>query len=187
MKRVSASHALSLYGIVVGFVFIVFVLGLLIGTNGVDRRPVEPVAQSLPPVEELGTQVDFYEELSKPSDELQREEPTIIVQQEASVEEPESSPVEQRSEPLPESVVPASTGEKFTIQVAAHSNLADAQQLLIRLRAKSFEGTVSEPEPGSADRYFRVWVGEFSSTADAEVVAAQLREENFHTYIRRIN
>jgi cell division septation protein DedD len=187
MKRVSSSQALLLYGLILGFVFVTFVLGLLIGTSGVQRPPFQPPVQSYPPVKDAETQIDFYEELSKPSEEVQSDEPVVILQQGRELEETVSTSTEREVESRPERPIPENRGEIFTIQVAAHSNLVDAQQLLIRLGAKGFEGRVDEPEPGSGDQYFRVWVGEFSSVADAEVVAAQLREESFHTYIRRIN
>jgi len=74
----------------------------------------------------------------------------------------------------------------ITIQVAAHSTREEAEQHLIRLSAKGFEGRIRTPDTSKGDKYFRVWVGEFSTNDEAESFAAQLQEEGFHTYIRRI-
>lgn len=173
--------AFGLYLLVVAFVFVSFLLGLMIGTGSIARREAHPTRPPYEPVENLEeTQLDFYDELSKPIQEEKRSEPEIVVESKPA---PRAQPETQKSTEV-SSGGPEKRGE-YTIQVAAHSTLKEAEQLLIRLRAKSFEGRIREPDRSSGDKYFRVWVGDFASSSEAETYANQLKEEGFHTYIRR--
>ncbi len=180
MTRLSPQRTFTLYLLVVSFVFVSFILGLLIGTGSIQRGQLIPAESSYKPAEDLETQLNFYDELSKPVREEEYREPAL-----PSPEVPKSRPEAQVVEG-PESPAERSSEKTHTIQVAALSNREEAEQLLIRLNAKGFEGQVREPESGTGDVYFRVWVGEFTSPEEAESYAAQLKEEGFHTYIRRI-
>ena len=181
MTKLSSKQALTLYGLVVTFVFVAFVLGLLIGTGSVERVDVRPADSSYEPVEDLDAPLDFYDELSKPVEDSKRNEPVVILEggsqatkePAATRESEEAAPVEESGE------------EQFTIQVGAHSTREEADQLLLRLGTKDFEGRIREPDTVNGKTYYRVWVGEFSSIAEAEKTAARLKEEGFHTYIRK--
>lgn len=182
MTRLSVQRAFTLYGLVVAFVFVAFVLGLLIGTGSVEREYVRPAGSSYEPVENLENQLDFYEELSKPIEKVQRETPVVIL--ERGSKPPPEPAVESEK---PRTAAGRDSEKPFTIQVAAHSTREEAEQLLIRLGTRSFEGRIREPDISSGDKFFRVWVGQFSSMDEAETFAGQLKEEGFHTYVRKIH
>ena len=60
-------RAFALYLLVIAFVFVAFVLGLMIGTGSVEPGEERPSAAPFQPAETLDeTELDFYEELSKP-------------------------------------------------------------------------------------------------------------------------
>jgi cell division protein FtsN len=182
MTKLSPNQALTLYVLVVAFVFVAFVLGLLIGTGSVEREEVRPAEPSYEPVEDLEAELDFYDELSKPIEEVESKAPAVILKRDPK---PKAKPeiVTEGRASSPERNI----GKNFTIQVAAHSTREEAEQLLIRLSTKSFEGRIREPDTGAGDKYFRVWIGEFSSAGEAETYATQLKEAGFHTYIRKLH
>lgn len=182
MIRLSPRRSFTLYGLVVLFVFVAFLLGLLIGTENTRPAELRPVESTFEPVEDLENQLDFYEELSKPIEEVQNQRPTVILEKSPK---PEEAAEPGREEPPPSSESDAGV-KPFTVQVAALSTREEAEQLLIRLSSRSFEGRIHSAATGADDRYFRVWVGEFSSFEEAESYAVQLKEAGFPTYIRKI-
>jgi cell division protein FtsN len=170
-------RAFGLYILVLVFVFISFVLGLMIGTGSVEQAEQQPGVSPYPAAENLDdTQLDFYEELSKP---IEEDEPEISLKK-----EPDSKPAPEAEK---QERTPAKSKEsaRLTIQVAAYSSKEEAEQLITRLSAKGFYGRIREPDPASGDKYFRVWVGDFSSSSEADDHAMLLKEEGFHTYIRK--
>jgi cell division protein FtsN len=153
----------------------------MIGSGNVNREEVRPAESSYEPIENLDSQLDFYDELSKPIGEEVSNQPVTIP---AEVPKPKTEPeivVQQRSDPAEKESV-----HSITVQVAALSTREEAEQFLIRLSAKGFEGRIHPPATSTGDKYYRVWVGEFSTNNEAESFASQLKEEGFHTYIRRI-
>jgi cell division septation protein DedD len=182
---VSSRQVFALYGLVLAFVFVSFLLGLLVGRGSGEQPSVVPALPAYERMEDLETQLDFYDELSKPSDEGSN------ALKARDIEEI----LPEKAEPLPaletEVVVdtPSTTGGtvKYTIQVAAHSTEDEAQQMLIRLRANNFGGRIQRPDVTRGDDYYRVWIGEFASTEEARSLVTELKAQGFHTYIRKID
>jgi cell division protein FtsN len=181
MTKLSSKQALTLYGLVVTFVFVAFVLGLLIGTGSVERVAVQPANSSYEPVEDLDAPLDFYEELSKPVEESKSNLPVVVLER-GSKAPPEPTATEESEETL---AAAEKGADQVTIQVAAYSTREEADQLLLRLETKGFTGRIREPKTDNGNTYYRVWVGQFSSMTEAEGTAMRLKEEGFHTYIRR--
>lgn len=180
MIRLSSKRTLLLYALVVTFVFTAFVLGLMVGTESVERVELSSVQPSYEPAADLETQLEFYDELSKPIEDTKRVDPVVVVEKKSQPVSEKNVMPEKRPDPADGSGL-----KRFTIQVAAHSTRGEAEQLLIRLKTKGFEGTIREPDTAAGDKYYRVWVGEFSSSEEAEAHEARLNAEGFHTYIRK--
>ena len=179
--RISSAKALILYGIVAGFGLVFFLAGLFISREHlqvgepVTEMPIGPAGSIVD-----GPQLDFYEELTEPpaaeggSDEGE------------TPDAPPKAARETEPEPRPEPEPPAASVGQFTIQVGALSQRKEASQMLIRLKAKGYDGRLQLPDAGGDD-FYRVWVGEFSDWDQAHAVENQLKEDGFLTYLRKIN
>ncbi len=172
--RVSPAKALILYGILAGFGLVFFLSGLFISREHlrvgepVPEMPISPAGSIVPE-----PRLDFYEELTDPPSS----EPIPDVKV-----PPEATP---QAEPAPNPDAAGST-ERFTIQVGALSRRQEASRMLIRLKAKGYDGRLQLPEAGGND-FYRIWVGEFSDWDQARAVENQLKEDGFLTYLRKIN
>lgn len=168
--KLSAIQAFSLYGLVLGFIFLFYVSGLFMGRNyflpaaqSNENTPVNSV-----PVPDVKPDLDNLNQLiAPPQGQSQLKEPTDESGQTANVE----------TEP------PAPT-EIFTIQVIATISEPEARQTLLRLEAKGFSSRLVEPAPGK-DRYYRVEVGEFAVMVEAQEMEARLKESGFPTFIKK--
>ena len=176
--RLSFGEAVHVYLLVLAFAGVLYLIGLFVGKNyqGVTLSDAEIVKATMEPVEDLSTQMEFYEQLS--------DGPTVKA--------PENWPsggdeLEAASEETSEvGVAAAPAGIMYTIQLGAHSTEEEARQLLMKLEAKNFSGRIRGPSGNEQPGYFRVWVGEFSAMEAARPMEAQLKEAGFYTYIRRV-
>lgn len=176
--RLSFGEAVHVYLLVLAFAGVLYLIGLFVGKNyqGVTPSDAEIVKATMEPVEDLSTQMEFYEQLS--------DGPTVKA--------PENRPsggdeLEAASEETSEvGVAAAPAGIMYTIQLGAHSTEEEARQLLMKLEAKNFSGRIRGPSGNEQPGYFRVWVGEFSAMEAARPMEAQLKEAGFYTYIRRV-
>ena len=170
---------MTLYGLLVGFIFIFYLMGLFIGknqfveasTNETDLPLSERPVQDLKP-EEIGvhervTVPEVAEEDNGPveeappvSEEISREETSAIVEE---------------SKPSPLSA--------YTIQVGALTLEGDARKLLVRLEAKGHSAIVRNST--SEHPYYLVWVGQFETPQQAAETNELLRQEGFSTYITK--
>ena len=126
-------------------------------------------------VEDLSTQMEFYEQLSDgPATRRLETRPS-------GSDEPDAA---EKSSEVEATTAPA--GVVYTIQIGAHSTEAEARHLLMKLKAKDFSGQIRSPSGSEEPRYFRVWVGEFASMEEAQPVETQLKDAGFYTYIRRV-
>lgn len=124
-----------------------------------------------------------------------QDEPAALAGDEPASTPPSVVPVEPQvpaaastaGETRPAVAAPALPDGEFTIQVAAHSTLDEANRTLNQLRMKGFEGVLRSPRPGDTDRLQRVWVGSFGSIDEARPLEARLQEAGFQTYVRRVN
>jgi cell division septation protein DedD len=182
-------QALRLYGLIIGLVLVCYLVGLLVGRNYfVETVEAEPAAVIEPapdlettpaePTEDLKSQLDFYEDLSRPLD--QKETSRILDRDEAA------KPARKIEAIVVTAPRPSTAQSKgYTVQVGALSKQEEANQVLLRLQAKGFEGRIRGPQPSDVDRYFRVWVGEFPTMQEARSLEAQLKEKGFPTYVKK--
>jgi cell division septation protein DedD len=168
----SSRQSFTLYGIVLGFVFLFYVLGLLIGKNYFVAR--ESSAEKPPisdgPLPDVKSQLDFYQQLIVPSPSAEEVPPFTPDKNPAASQKPTSQPTD--------------TVEMYTIQVGALSREEDARQILIRLEAKNYVGRIQRPQ-GSNDPYYRVLVEEFSTLEKTRQMKARLKEDGFPTFIKK--
>ncbi len=171
---------MTLYGLLVGFIIIFYLMGLFIGktqfveasTNDTDLPLSETPVQDLEP--EL---MDFHQRVTAPEDAEEENgslEEVSPVSEEISREEMAATVEDSKPSPL----------SAYTIQVGALSRRVDARQLLVRLEAKGHSAIVRDST--GEDPYYRVWVGQFKTPQQAAETNELLRQEGFSTYIRKI-
>ena len=170
---------MTLYSVLVGFIFIFFLLGLVIGkyqfveasTNDTNL----PLSET--PVKDLKPELDFYHRVTVPEDAEEENGPVeevSPVSEEISREETATTIEDSNPSPL----------SAYTIQVGALTRKVDARQLLVRLEAKGHSANVRNST--GEDPYYRVWVGQFKTPQQAAETNESLRQEGFSTYIRKI-
>ncbi len=176
-SRLKPRDTMRLYGVVLGVLFLFYLLGLFLGRNlFLEARHQEagiPMGQT--PLEDIKPELDFYEGLIGPL-----------------VKPPDSSVSEDKIPAVPEPLEKSSTAEPstalvadaYTVQVGAFTAEVDARQILIRLEAKGYASLLMSPS--DSDPYYRVSVGEFATDQEALGMEEELRRDGFHTYLKRI-
>ncbi len=171
---------MTLYSVLVGFIFIFYLLGLFIGKNQfVEARTNDtnlPLSET--PVQDLKPELDFYQRVTGPEDAEEENGPVEEVSpvSEENLREETSATVE-ASKPGPLSA--------YTIQVGAFTREVDARQTLVRLEAKGHSAIVRNTT--GEDLYYLVWVGEFETPQQAAEMNELLRQDGFLTYIKKIS
>jgi len=171
---------MTLYGVLVGFVFIFYLLGLFIGKNQfVEARTNDtnlPLFET--PVQDLKPELDFYQRVTVPEDAEEERghfEEVSPVSEETSREETSATVEDSKLSPL----------SAYTIQVGALTREVDARQLMVRLEAKGHSAVVRNST--GEDPYYRVWVGQFKTPQQAAETNELLRQDGFLTFIRKIS
>ncbi len=176
--KLNPGVAMRLYGVVLGVLFLFYLLGLFMGRDQlVEARPREvslPMADT--PLEDIEPELDFYDSLMGPS--ATESDPTAF--------EDEVSAVPERVEESPTVAEPSALlpVELFTVQVGAFTAEGDARRILIRLEAKAYASAVKDPS--DSDPHYRVSVGEFRTNQEALEMEERLRKDGFPTYIKGI-
>ncbi len=178
--KLSPRESMALYGVVLGFIFLFYTLGLFLGRDHfVEARTTDGrLSLSDTPVQVLQPELDFYQRLmgrSQPEQESAPSEDTSAVAAEVSREDHPAEPLEDTG---------ISPSELYTVQVGAFTAEVDARQILVRLEAKGYPGALRHSS--SQDPYFRVWVGEFKTVEEVAQMNELLRQDGFLTYIRKI-
>ncbi len=170
---------MTLYGVLVGFIFVFYLLGLFIGKNQFVEAGTNDA--SLPfteiPVQDLEPELDFYQRVTVSTDPEEESEPSqgVSAAAEEITREETSATVEDFE---------TSSLEAYTVQVGAFTLEVDARQTLVRLEAKGHSANVRNST--GEDPYYRVWVGQFKTPQQAAETNELLRQEGFSTYIRKI-
>ncbi len=175
--RLSFGEAVNVYVLVLAFGAALYLIGLFVGKSYPAGRldDADLSEASMRPVEDLSTQMEFYEQLSDgPAARRPETQPSVS-------DEPDA---DEKSSEVETATAPA--GVVYTIQIGAHSTEAEARQHVMKLKAKDFSGQIRSPSGSEQPRYFRVWVGEFASMEEAQPVETQLKDAGFYTYIRRV-
>ncbi len=177
--RLSPARSFALYGIVVGFVFLFYVLGLLVGkTYFLDAKTVSdaiPIVDS--PLPEIESQLEFYQQVLMPNED--RDSPP---EEPISLEGGQDVYSEINSPGSPE---PSAAGAIYTIQVGAFRSEEETSRIVIRLETQGYPNELRRPKPPE-DPYYRVWVGRFGQHEEARQMLSRLQEDGFHTFIKRI-
>lgn len=186
-------EAFFLYFIVLGFLVGFFIFGLYLGkaffVEATQQAELaEELASNSESVEDLSSDLEFYESLSIPIDSGTEEsrfgESASGNPENQLLESLPEEPERIRNAP-PELEIQSGTGN-YTIQVAALSTAAEAEQTRLRLEAKDFGATIVQPGEVPGDRFYRVWVGRYSSIEDAQVAEQKLKGAGFPTFVRKI-
>jgi cell division septation protein DedD len=169
---------MALYGVVLGFIFLFYLLGLFLGRDHFVEARTTDGGFSLPEisVQDLQPELDFYQDLMLPAQPEQESTPSedgFPVAAEVSREDHPAEPLED-----------ISPSEPYTVQVGAFTAEVDARQILVRLEAKGYAGALRPSS--SQDPYFRVWVGEFKTVEEVAQMNELLRQDGFLTYIRKV-
>jgi len=171
---------MTLYGVLVGFIFIFYILGLFIGKNQfVEAGTYDtrlPLTET--PVGDVEPELDFYQRVTVSTDPEEESEPSKEVSP-----VPEEITREETSAPVEDSKT--SSVEAYTVQVGAFTREVDARQTLVRLEAKGHSAIVRSPTAEAP--FYRVWVGEFKTPQQAAEKNELLRQEGFLTYITKIS
>jgi cell division septation protein DedD len=170
-------EAAALYGLVLTFIFVFFLLGLFIGKSPlVEAKPkVENIPVMDVPVQDVKPQLEFYDRLMEPA-EMQ----TVpgFSEAEATAQTEDSSPeLVGEEERVPSDV--------YTVQVGALTVEEDASRMLLRLTAKGYSAQLRTPS--AEDHYYRIWVGRFETAEQAREMERVLREDGFLTYLKKTN
>jgi len=170
--------AMRLYGIVLGVLFLFYLMGLFLGRDQlVEARPREvslPIADT--PLEEIEPELGFYQRLMGPS----------ATESDPSSSEDEVAVIPEGVEAGPNAAEPSTMLplDLLTVQVGAFTAEGDARSILIRLEAKGYASVVRAPS--DRDPHYRVSVGEFRTEQEALGMEERLRKDGFLTYIKSI-
>jgi cell division protein FtsN len=195
-------RAFALFGLVVGAIFIFFLMGLWIGKNHLAADSGAQFSElAEQPLEDVQPLLDFYGEFAEseaapkalerwPETQAKADPPAPISEVEAQPPAP-PAPVVQEEEERPTSAEAVQEHERlqtgpYTIQVGAYSLEREARDLLNRLQDFDFTARIQAPQPGGPDSYYRVRVGRFGSAAEARPMEAELKAKGFPTYVTRV-
>ena len=178
-RRLKPQESITLYGVLVGFIFIFYLLGIFIGKDQFVEARANDAGLPLTdvPVQDLD-ELDFYQRVTVPEDSEEEDEsfqevspaPEKIIEEETSATAKDSK---------------TSSVEAYTIQVGAFTREAAARKILVRLEAKGHSAVVRNST--AEDPVYRVWVGEFKTPQQAAEKNELLRQEGFSTYIQKIS
>jgi cell division septation protein DedD len=176
--KLDPRDTMRLYGVVLGVLFLFYLLGLFLGRNQImEARPKEvslPMADTA--LADIEPGLDFYQRLMGPS--VTESDPLVSedVLPAVSVQLGESPTTAEQSGALAFDV--------YTVQVGAFTAEIDARQILIRLEARGHASVLMNPS--ASDPYYRVYVGEFATDLEALAMEEKLRKDGFLTYIKKI-
>jgi cell division septation protein DedD len=210
--RLTPKQSFVLYGLVIGAVFVFYLLGLVIGRSQFSLGPAEarvaPPVQARPePVRDVKPELDFYQRImarsGSESEPAAKPPPAVEIRgletDTPPVPEALAAPVPTEAPPVvlpldeppvvePTAGVPAvaqaPAPDVYTVQVGALVSVADARAVLTRLQARGFSGIV-QPPLTKEDKFHRVWVGEFDTMDEARRMESRLKASGFQTYVRK--
>lgn len=214
MGKLSQREVFLLFGALIGFSLVLFLVGIWIGMN--YSAPPEPVeaAQAPPTDEKIQEQTAFYDELvdgKKPGAAAETSdadsgaatstaaEPTQPPSEgPRKSEDDKPTPAAPRRQPAkkPEqasagkpasSPAAAESGARYayTVQIGATKSEAVGKRLSNQLKQKGYEAILVEPGV-AGDGFYHVSVGEFAAESEAKTLEARLKADGFRTFIKRV-
>lgn len=94
------------------------------------------------------------------------------------------------AKPAPPSAPPAAPAVAgttyFVVQAMATRDLAEARQMVDRLKGKGYDAFVKIADAGSSDGMHRVQVGKFKDQAHARELVTRLKKDGFEAFPRKV-
>lgn len=94
------------------------------------------------------------------------------------------------TKPVPQTTTPAAPTVAgttyFVVQAMATRDLAEARQMVDRLKGKGYDAFVKIADAGSSDGMHRVQVGKFKDQAHARELVARLKKDGFEAFPRKV-
>ena len=175
--KLSFNESSALYGVVLSFILLFYLLGLFIGrSHFVEAKPSKEGFSLLDePVKDPKSDLGFYDRVMGSPDTEQNTPIDAL-----------SPPSRQGEEQSGESSVTVEKQflEVYTVQVGAFTSRKEAHQTLVRLEARGYSGVLRPP--AGQDPHYRVGVGEYGTDRDAMATETLLRKDGFLTYIKKI-
>jgi cell division protein FtsN len=169
---------MRLYGVILGFLLLFYLLGLFLGSNQwVEVRPKEvslPMAET--PLEDIEPGLEFFKTLMEPP-VTESHSPSSERELVAGPERPGESPTDANQSATP-------LNDVYTVQVGAFSDEAEALQTFNRLEVRGYPSVLRTPS--HSDLLYGVSVGEFATNQEVLEMEEKLRKDGFSTYIKRI-
>lgn len=173
-SKLSPRESFSLYGFLLGFIFLFYLVGLVVGKNhftGGEPLSGDPSAPG-GPLPDMKIELDFYQRVMTARDSSGVNDQGL--NSDAETEIPDTgNPGASETDPL-----------GYTIQVGAFTIERDVRQILLRLEARGYSGSLRLPS--GEDRYYRVSVGQYSNREAAQEMESRLGTDGFLTYVKRI-
>ncbi len=187
-KGLSANQLILMFLVAVAVCAVFFAAGFLVGynertaknapsTERVSASPsvIPPVVN--PPPAESGQAKEETVTEGKPIPQSAEPLQTPPLVPSRSVEKPAETPAPGRGQAA---AAPATRGQGYSIQVAAARTEADAQKVIMHLKATGFSAYVVSPRAGGAgDGLYRVEVGPYPTRGEAERVRDKLARSGF--------
>ena len=103
---------------------------------------------------------------------------------------PKPAPTPAPTQPVPPPATPAAPAVAgttyFVVQAMATRDLAEACQMVDRLKGKGYDAFVKIADAGSGDGMHRVQVGKFKDQAHARELVARLKKDGFEAFPRKV-
>ena len=182
IQRLGLKESFTLYGVFLGVIFVVFVVGMLVGKDYfLDQIPVTEGISFLPStVENVKPDLEFYQSLMQSSDPKKKQELSDDHKEVVSSDDVPASQVNPKGQEEEKEKL----RKLYTVQVGALTVEEDAQEILNRLENKGYPGILRVPS--GEDRYYRIWVGQFQGVKEARNLEKRLREDGFLTYLKKL-
>jgi len=188
----------------VAIAVVVFLCGVMVGRGvrdatiaaagkNITTSPEQAPSTGAMKPEEVRRELDYKRRLESPKAEDRLEDSSssspekLVAEAKKTTTSPPPAPKPTPKKTTPKKTTPKAAAQMgtpsgtFTIQVVALKTQAAADQLVQRLKAKSYRAYV---ESGGETGLFRVRVGRFAARGEAEKVAQMLRDsEKFKPYI----
>jgi hypothetical protein len=175
--KLNPRDTMRLYGIVLGGLFLSFLLGLYLGKNNFGEAPIKTVSHSIADTlwKNIRSELDFFA-LMGPS-VAESQPPASKGELSADLKRPGKSPTDPNPSATP-------LFDVYTVQVGAFSDQAESLEAMNRLEIRGYASVLRTPS--SSDSNYGVSVGRFETNQEALVMKETLNKDGFPTYIKII-
>ena len=176
--KLNPRDTMRLYGIVLGGLFLSFLLGLYLGKNNFGEAPIKTVSHSIADTlwKNIWPELDFFTIWMGPS-VTKSQPPASEGELSADLKRPGKSPTDPNPSATP-------LFDVYTVQVGAFSDQAESLQTVNRLEIRGYASVLRTPS--ASESYYGVSVGRFETNQEALVMKETLNKDGFPTYIKKI-